>query len=187
MADKQPLLLHNKPVAVLPCAVGLLIALQILMLQIYASVGYKFPMHPTITLLPGWTIFARAALFLAQIDNRGLKEKRNLMKGKAANNEIPAMTNQMLELESLANRIFSFKILLFSVVWLVANIAMEFRRENIPFWIVSFLAVLIFVGLSIEGFNRNIMWWEDSRQETRNALVTSDDEEDEDEQDGTGV
>lgn len=183
MIDKQPLILHNKPVAVLPCAVGMLIALQIALLQVYVSVGYQFPMHPTITLLPGWTIFVRAAMFLAQIDGRGLKEKRNLIKGKGSKNEIPAMTNQLLELESIANRIFAFKILGFSVVWLVANIAMEFRRENIPLWIVSFLAALYFVGLSMDGYNHNRVWWEDSRQETRDVIGNNNEDEEDDDDD----
>jgi hypothetical protein len=179
MMLKVKMALSTTGEAALPATICVGAAFQLLFIQWYVSYGYQFPFQPTMVLLPGWALFAFAATFFLGTDKRSLVETSNIIKNKSSQNQLP-VDKDIIELEGKINRIFASKVLCFAPVWLLANIVLEFRKEHIPFYSVTFLAVFILLAMALDSYKQGVICWTDSRSITRKFM---DDEEDEDDED----
>lgn len=147
-------------VFVLPFWVGLLLAVQVLLLTLYYKGNWTFAAAGVVTLTPSYLLFARLFFFLYQSEIRAMMDRRSLLKGKN-----PTPVSQMeRENENSRNRIFVIKLAPLLVVVILQNLRMDLHRYTITIWVVSGIVIGLLMMFATEGLMTGRYWWADERE-----------------------
>lgn len=175
MMQQQMELQLGKPVFIVPFWPGMLIAWQVLMITIFITTNVTFKGWGAIVLLPSHILTLRMILFLYQTKTRAFNERRNILRGRRDDNEIP-INQKYLDYENDKNEIFCYKLLPFWVAVLLANLKIDLKKEHFTWWAVGAPLMAYIMLLSMEGLHHHKYWWDDARQETRDMMESAEDD-----------
>lgn len=153
----------------LPSIVGALAIVQIITLYIYAVKGHSYTGHMTLTLLPTYIFLILNVSFMTGTDDRMQAELVNVGRKKQNRNEF-AMNRDFMQAESVCNRDFAKKFLVFLPAVVAASLAGDFTHENLSWLIPLGLLLAAVAFLTLDGYTHRIHWWVDTRERVRDYL-----------------
>lgn len=157
---------------VLPFGVGVFISLQLIMLALKLSLPTKFSFggNGFVVWLPIHLLCGRLIMFFLVTENRSLKEKTNIVKGKADENQYEMLNAQYLEIEQSSNRIFFAKMFALYMVFFWESLRESLTRYSISVWSTFGIAIGLTMMFAMEGLMHNAWWWHDARALTRKQM-----------------
>jgi hypothetical protein len=157
--------------SVLPCAIGGFIIAQLILLgfKVTQPAAFSFGGNGFVVWLPCHLLFQILCYFTFATETRTLHEKRNIVKNKADENQLP-LSPAFIETEQNANRIFAMKMAVLYMVIFWESLRESLTKYNISIWITFGIAIGVVALFSFEGLMHGKIFWYDQRKVTMDLI-----------------
>lgn len=161
---------------IVPFYIGMLLALQLMMLGLKATYAHAFSFGGSgfLVWLPSHIIGLRVIFVRIALEYRTVhEEKTHVLRND--DDETTTLRQRVQSLETvhevLESRLFTIKLCVIYVIVWIETLRETLQRYDWSIWVTIGPSIFFMLMFALEGMHNNIMWWRERREITRQIIV----------------